>query len=155
MKIIFCGFFLISSSAWAGLGEVVSQETLQQLRQKNFKSNAPDTVASQNSSYTVKETNYGGGTQREYISSSGVVFAVTWSGRAHVVAKDVLGSYNDDFNTARDTRMKIQTRQFTKARTRLQAKDLVYETGGHMGAIKGKAYVPSLLPSGFNLANLL
>jgi hypothetical protein len=47
--------------------------------------------------YTVQEINYGGTAVREYVSSSGVVFAVAWNGIRHPDLTALLGSYTDQY----------------------------------------------------------
>jgi hypothetical protein len=53
-------------------------------------------VAVQND-YTVQEIDYGGTAVREYVSSSGVVFAIAWNGIRSPDLTTLLGSYADEY----------------------------------------------------------
>ena len=51
-------------------------------------------------SYTVQEVVSDANTVREYVSSSGVVFAVAWNGLTHPDLTPLLGSYDGDYRQA-------------------------------------------------------
>lgn len=94
--------------------------------------------------YTVSEITLPSGTVvREYVSSDGKVFAVTWTGMSPPDLQQTLGTYYQSIKDAATAghagRNHLTVRQ----------DDLVVSAGGHMRSWKGKAYVPSLLPPNF------
>jgi hypothetical protein len=86
-------------------------------------------------------------TVREYVSPSGVVFAVTWEGVSHPDLASVLGSYAAPVLQALAGEHRVPGRRSR----RIETGGAVVETWGHMRAVHGRAYVPSLLPAGVTL----
>ncbi|MGD0492663.1 MAG: DUF2844 domain-containing protein [Steroidobacteraceae bacterium] len=108
---------------------------------------------------SIKESNFGayhvhemqlasGTVVREYAGLDGKVFAVTWSGPFIPNLKQSLGSYFAEFSAqasaAHGTRKHLEIRQ----------PDLVVQSGGHMRAHHGLAYLPQALPSGVSVGDL-
>jgi hypothetical protein len=86
-------------------------------------------------------------TVREYVSPSGVVFAVCWDGVTPPDLTAVLGSY------AAPVRRAIAAQRApprSRAR-RVEAAGAIVETWGHMRSVHGRAYVPALVPAGVTL----
>jgi hypothetical protein len=84
-----------------------------------------------------------GYTVREYVSPGGSVFAVCWSGPGGIDLQSLLGVYFNEF------RRNAAARTFPAQRPLLlNLPGLVVEQSGHMRSIRGRAYVPQLLPSG-------
>jgi len=80
---------------------------------------------------------------REYVSPEGKVFAVSWQGPYLPSMQQFLGSYF------------TYLQQYAQVQTARQGGPLVIEkdnfvfsSGGHMRWYHGRAYVPSLLPTG-------
>lgn len=97
--------------------------------------------------YTVQEVASGANTVREYVSSSGVVFAIAWSGLSHPDLTPLLGSYAGEYKQALQ-----QTRHVPGRRSlRVKGNRVVVEKWGHMRNLQGRAYVPALIPSGVSL----
>jgi hypothetical protein len=97
--------------------------------------------------YTVSEITLPSGTLvREYVSSEGKVFAVTWRGTAVPDLQQTLGTYFEQFKSAA-----AAAPHGNHHHLRVQQSDLVVTAGGHMRAWNGRAYVPSLLPPNFSL----
>jgi hypothetical protein len=86
----------------------------------------------------------------EYLSTSGTVFAVTWSGPFMPDMQQILGSYFQQYSSA----LSSQPRQYGRRPLNLRQTGLVVQTGGHMRAHWGRVYVPSLVPSGVNAEQL-
>jgi len=87
-------------------------------------------------------TNASGGVVREYVSSQGKVFGVSWQGPFVPNMRQLLGAYF------------VHLDRYAQAQTGrhggpliIQRDDFVFTTGGHMGYRHGHAYVPSLLPA--------
>jgi len=94
--------------------------------------------------YTVQVLHSDSTTVREYVSSSGVVFAVAWSGRVHPDLTTLLGSYAGEYQAALQQTSRIRGLR----RQQVQSDRIVVEKWGHMRNLQGKAYVPALIPSG-------
>lgn len=98
----------------------------------------------QATAYTRQELQTSSGTTiREFVSPAGKVFAVTWEGPFLPDLHQLLGNYFDQFSQA------VQA-QGPRRRGPVVIKEpgLVVESGGHMRAFVGRAYVPSMLPEG-------
>jgi hypothetical protein len=95
--------------------------------------------------YTVHEISRDdGGVIREYVTSAGKVFGVSWSGPAIPDLSQLLGSYNAEFRNT----LLAQPKSFGRRSAAVHNSDLVVESGGRMRAFQGRAYVNSMLPSG-------
>jgi hypothetical protein len=88
-----------------------------------------------------------GGAIREYVSPQGVVFAVAWNTRFKPRLEDLLGSYHAGYAAAATEALK---RPGIQRQSVLQAQDLVVRSTSHLGTFAGRAYVPSLVPLGFD-----
>jgi len=96
--------------------------------------------------YSVHELQSAGGALvREYVSTGGVVFAVTWGGSTMPNLRQLLGAQFDSFvgstNRQRGGHAHLVVHEGT----------LVVESGGHMRAFHGRAYLSNALPSGVAL----
>lgn len=96
--------------------------------------------------FTVQEIDAPSGTVvREYISPNGTVFAVSWTGPSKPDLRQIFGSYFEQYlSAAKSKRRGAAARRHFEVR---QA-DLIVQSSGRMRAFHGRAYVPSLLPSG-------
>lgn len=97
--------------------------------------------------YTVNETTLASGTVvREYVAQDGTVFAVVWRGPQMAPLNTLLGSY---FQTYLQGLSAVQTaRGRAYGPATVQQTGLIVQTGGHMGAFTGRAYLPLALPQG-------
>jgi Protein of unknown function (DUF2844) len=96
--------------------------------------------------YTVHEIRSPAGTAvREYVSLEGQVFGVDWQGPFMPNLQQILGKYFQQYSAGvRDAKKKYAGRRPLN----LQQPNLVVQTGGHMRAYVGRAYVPEMLPEG-------
>jgi hypothetical protein len=85
---------------------------------------------------------------REYVSASGKVFAVSWRGPLLPDFRQTLGRYFDEYNSGASS-PRVGRRHLT-----IEGTDLVVNSHGHMRAFYGNAYVPSLLPPNFSVADI-
>jgi hypothetical protein len=104
-------------------------------------------AASAKNGYTVREIDYDGNAVREYISSSGVVFAVAWNGLRHPDLATLLGSYADQYNTA----LQNTVRQPGSRHLAVRSAGVVVEKWGHVRNLQGRAYAPDLIPQGVSI----
>jgi hypothetical protein len=95
-------------------------------------------------SYDVHEiTDSNGMRIREYLSRGGIVFAVTWAGPVTPDLPRLLGSHFTAYADALSAQPRTSRRSL-----RVATADIVVESGGHMRAIAGRAYLPAALPVG-------
>ena len=99
--------------------------------------------------YTVKEITLPSGTLvREYVSAEGKVFAVTWSGMSQPDLQQTLGTYFEQYKAA------ATAPHAGHHHLMIHQPDLVLNSGGHMRAWTGKAYVPALLSPNFSFGDI-
>ncbi len=101
--------------------------------------------------YSRHEITLGASTMvQEYTTPSGKVFAVTWQGPFPPDLRQLFGSYFTQYQSA----LAAQPRPGMHRQVRVAQGDLVVESAGHLRSFYGRAYVPSLVPAGVNLADL-
>ena len=92
--------------------------------------------------YVVHEIQAPSGTVvREFVSPAGTVFGVAWAGPTMPDLRQVLGPYFDRYVEAAAQRR-------IRGPVLIEQPGLVVQSGGHMRAFVGKAYVPEALPQG-------
>ena len=102
-------------------------------------------VSAQMSNYVTRDTTWATGTRvREYISAGGIVFAVTWEGPFLPDLKALLGKHFDTM-VADSARMPRAGR----SRIAMSGREAVINSGGHMRAFEGSAWLPAEFPAGF------
>lgn len=79
---------------------------------------------------------------RQYVSPAGMVFAVSWQGPSLPDLRQVLGRYFEQYTEA------VKTPDGGAGPRVTQQPGLVVQSGGHMRAFFGRAYVPQMLPRG-------
>lgn len=129
-------------SASATLGETVDSVATDRKAMSAVKG-----ATTTSSDYTIQEIVSDSTTIREYISPGGIVFAVAWNGLTNPDLTTLLGSYTNEYQDA------LQKTPHEKGRRvyRIKASRLVVEKWGHMRNLQGRAYVPSLIPSGVSI----
>jgi hypothetical protein len=101
--------------------------------------------------YDLHEITTSGGTViREYMTSGGKVFAVSWRGPFMPNLQQLFGSYYQQFQTAAATSAQASSHRLL----RIAQPDFVMQASGRMGSFHGKAYVPGLVPAGVSVAAL-
>jgi len=91
--------------------------------------------------YSVHELQLPSGTTvKEYVSSAGTVFAVSWQGPSLPDLRQVLGKYFDQYTQSLRT-------QGAGPRP-IATPGLVVQSGGRMRAFFGRVFVPQMLPRG-------
>jgi hypothetical protein len=129
--------------AEAGLGQ---PESTVQADAVQFKGSIK---ATEHAGYRVQEIQLPSGTVvREFVGSDGKVFAVAWNGPTMPNLRQTLGQYFDNFVGA------AQAKHGDHHHLQIQQSDLVVQSGGHMRAFSGRAYLPQAVPAGVSIGDL-
>ena len=93
--------------------------------------------------YSIHEITSSTSLVREYVSPAQLVFGVSWRGQFVPDLSQLLGAYFPQYSAA----VKAQKATYVGRRPlNIRQPGLVVQTGGHMGAFFGRAYVPGMLP---------
>jgi hypothetical protein len=110
--------------------------------------NAKDEVT-QAGPYAIHEMQLASGSRlREYVSTSGAVFAVSWVSPMRPDLKQLMGSYFSQYAQA------IQQSSRRHGPVVVRTDGLVVESAGHMRGFVGHAYIPSLMPQGVTVNDI-
>jgi hypothetical protein len=90
------------------------------------------------------------GTVTEFVSRSGKVFAVTWHAQLPPDLSALFGSYYESYHAA----VAARSAPGNHRHVAVVQPDLVVSAFGRVRTFMGVAYVPSLVPVGFDLADL-
>jgi hypothetical protein len=132
--------------AHAALGGGVSSVQMDQARMMASRG------VSSRGNYTVQQMVLDTGTVvREYMSVAGTVFAVSWQGPLMPDVQALLGNYAQ---TAADGTAALRAAHGGTGPVGVASSALVVQSGGHMGAYTGRAYVPGAVQSGVNLKDI-
>jgi Protein of unknown function (DUF2844) len=127
---------LLSTSCFAALGGDVNSVVADQAQMKAQRR------VTQRTAYSIHEMqSQTGTTVREFVSPQGKVFGVAWQGQTLPNFQQVLGSYYEQF-------IRNAPRQRKHGPVTIEMPGLVVQSGGHMRALTGRAYVPEMIPSG-------
>jgi hypothetical protein len=100
--------------------------------------------------YAVHEITTAAGVRvREYLTSAGKVFAVSWQGPFIPDLRQVLGPYYARYAQAASGQHASGHRHL-----RIEQPELVVESNGRMRAFYGRAWNPALLPPNFTAADI-
>jgi len=101
--------------------------------------------------YDVEEITTDSGMRvREFLNRNGIVFAVTWNGPAVPDLQRLLGT-----NFAVYTKALAESNQSGRQRSlQIASSELLVESGGHLRAYVGRAYLPALIPAGTPTSDL-
>lgn len=142
LVILIGGSAVFCSNATAALGEKeTSIETDRQALSANTTSGTHLYPG-----YTVREITSDSVVVREYLNKDGVVFGLAWKGINTPDLSALLGKYYGEYQESFSRR---GTRPHSRGgHNTFKGSHVVVERSGHMRAVKGRAYVPELLPSG-------
>ena len=125
----------LSCSAFAALGGDVSSIQADQAHMR-----AQRRVV-QNAAYTVHEIQTESATVvREFVSPDGKVFGISWQGPTRPDLQQMLGNYYSEFAASRPTRR-------MHGPVTIRTQNLIIQSGGHMRALTGRAFVPAMVPA--------
>jgi Protein of unknown function (DUF2844) len=143
LAVALSALLLGSAPAWAVLGQSV--ESVQSDRE-SLKGRL---LTIPREGYSVHQISRDDGTVvKEFVSSDGKVFGVTWQGPAMPNLAQLLGTYFPQFQEA------ARTAIHRRAPVALRTSELVVESGGHMRAFHGRAYLKSLIPNNLTQADV-
>ena len=133
------------TSAFAVMGEKAStvQTDMSRLQGQNLK-------VTSNSIYTTYSFHARGDIIKEYANSDGVIFALSWLGRAPLNMRGIAGKHYGAYAAVRAMQPRLHVRHPIVVKTPLMT---VYR-GGHMRAWRGLAFIKSLAPSGVSARDL-
>jgi len=139
LLMVLIGLVGVSCPALAALGGDVSSVEADRAHMK------AEITVTQAEAYAVHEMKAPGGTVvKEYVSSAGKVFAVSWHGPFYPDLQQILGTYFQQYQAG----LQAQPKHYGHHPLNLQQAGLVVQSGGHMRAYWGRAYVPEMLPQG-------
>lgn len=95
----------------------------------------------------VREVTSDANIVREYISPSGIIFAFAWNGLSHPDLTSQLGSYAGEYQKA----LRQSPGQKGKRHSQVKGNRVIVEKWGHMRNMQGRAYIPSLIPTGVSI----
>lgn len=99
--------------------------------------------------YRVHEMQLPSGTLlREFVGADGKVFAVAWNGPTMPNLRQAFGRYFDVYVSA------ARGRAVNHSQLQVHQDGLVVQSGGHMRAFAGRAYLPQAVPAGVDLGDL-
>ena len=126
-------------------GDITSVQSDQAKLQGTLRSSSTD-------SYTLHEIQASTGvTVKEYVSSAGKVFAVTWQGAFPPDLRQLLGTYFDQYSQAVQAQRSLR---HGRGPLLIQQPGLVVQVAGHARSFWGKAYVPQMLPAGVHAEDI-
>ena len=97
--------------------------------------------------YTVHQVDSDSTSVREYVSSSGVVFAIAWNGLVHPDLTQLMGSYAGEYERG----LEQTPREPGRRSLLVETNRIVVEKWGHMRNLQGRAYLPALMPPGVSV----
>jgi hypothetical protein len=140
IRILLAGLVLAgSTAAWAGLDDAPMRDDGASVKttQASTASGAP---------YTIEQRTLRNGVSvEEFVDAGGKVFAVTWSGPFKPNLQRLLGRHFETFR-----QRGAERRGGPRSRLRVDTGEAVIVSEGHMGDFRGRAWLPSQLPAGFD-----
>ena len=140
---LFATLLAIAQQAQAALGESADSVELDRKALSAVKH-----ATTVRNSYSIHEFALDGTVVREYLSPSGIVFAIAWNGLTYPDLTPLLGSYAGEYQAAqRQTPRRSGHRRYQTVKT----DRIVVEKLGHMRNLQGRAYAPALIPPGVSI----
>lgn len=97
--------------------------------------------------YTIHEIASTSNVVREYVSPSGIVFGIAWNGLINPDLTQLLGAYAGEYLEA----LRQTPRQHGQRRLQVKTNRVIVEKWGHMRNLRGRAYLPALIPPGVSI----
>jgi len=126
----------VTAPAWAVLGEYEASVNSDQQSLRGELRTIP------REGYSIQQiTSRDGTVVKEYVSPQGLVFGISWRGPAMPNLQELLGAYFAQWQQAQ------RSQAHRRGPLVLRTDKLVVESGGHLRAFHGRAYVPNLMPN--------
>ena len=149
MKRSFGRFVLMTSLLLPGLADAALGDRADSITKDSAHLKATrKSVASSTSAYTIEELKMDGTTVHEFLTSDGVIFAVSWRGIARPDLSQLLGSYYSIYTAARESS------PHARRQAVVTSNNLVVRHGGHMRDLRGQAVLTNLVPDGVKVEDL-
>ncbi len=137
-----------------------AESILSDAAQLSMTLSVPVISVTQQTSYAIQEMVIRGISIREYVSLSGIIFAITWKGSAQPSLRVLLGPHKSqldqvkqNLNQPHKKRDPITHHHRRRAFSHV-SDQLVVESSGRFRHIEGRAYLPALIPPGVPLDEL-
>lgn len=141
-----CGLLFAAGEAGAVLGETADSVAADQL---HFKGERRQSMAGRMTAHEISLPD--GSSIKEYVNAAGVVFAVSWRTRLKPDLERLLGPNFVLYTGKQSAASGVAGSKMLRS---LRQPDLVLHQGGRMNAFAGLAYVPTLVPEGFDADTL-
>lgn len=148
MRNIIIGFVMLSQCAasYAALGGAPSDFSTAPDGRKARVFAANPAGATGGARYQIRESTLDSGTTvREFTGGDGQVFAISWNGPIMPDLRTLLGKHFDTLIDEAGKKPKAGN-----SRLDIRRGEVVIESGGHMRAYAGRAWIPAQLPAGFS-----
>lgn len=138
----------LSTYALAGLGGSVDSFQNNSSPVTILRHSVVTTSSSTATSYSTQQMHDDAGNLiTEYVSTNGVVFALTWRGLFKPDLNKLLGNYFRTYLAVESSSSRRQTQV-------VDQDSVVVVSEGRLRNFHGKAYIPALVPNGFSLDDL-
>lgn len=151
IKALYLGFYFAAFTlATAQQAQATLGESVDSVESDRKAFSAVQHATPARNSYTVQELKSDANVVREYVSTSGIVFAIAWNGLSHPDLTTLLGNYVGEYQQA------LQHTASRKGKRHFQVRTsrIIVEKWGHMRNMRGRAYIPALIPSGVSINEL-
>jgi hypothetical protein len=143
---------VISPLAHAALGGNAQSVQADQAGMGASRAAANQALNAVQGNYSVQAMTLPSGTVvHEYLSNTGIVFAVSWLGSVMPDLHQILGTYT---GAASDAVQAYRAQHPGIGPVSVAANNMVIQSSGHMGVYAGRAYLPSALPAGVALTEI-
>src|SRR5437763_9049698 len=140
---------LVAAAAWPAAASAALGGTVASVEADRIHAQGSLTRIVRSDTYALHEIRSAAGTMiREYVSSSGTVFAVAWQGPWMPDMSQVLGAHYEHYQRAMTAR--ARTRR-SRGLVVIDDQDLVVQMSGHPRSFSGRAYIPGLVPQGMQI----
>jgi hypothetical protein len=140
--------FATASLAWGSLGGDSNSVQADQIQMQGTRR----MIAAP--THTIHEIQAASGTVvREYVSSDGKVFAVTFHGPWIPDLQQLLGTHFEHYSRAIKAQSDANVRR-ARHPVMVDEPGLTVQIGGHPRAFAGRAYIPELLPAGIRVEDI-
>ncbi len=146
MLAAFCGVLLSATEVQAVLGATADTIQVDQIR---FRGEHHQSTGWQMNTHEISLPD--GSRIKEYVNAAGVVFAVSWRTRLKPDLEALLGPQFTVYAAAVNATPGVARIQRQQS---IRRPDLVVRQAGRMNAFGGLAYVPTLVPEGFDADTL-